>query len=117
MVNAQVCVAIKRVYVHSSIYDAFAKELGNCVQALKVGNGMDEATQLGPVQNEMQYVRLQSLVASIKAEGLKILTGDLDKTFTSTKGHFVNPVIVDNPPDDSKIVTEEPFGMPSTLNS
>lgn len=106
----QVCIAIKRIYVHSSIYDAFTEELVKFVQAMKVGDGIDETSQLGPVQNEMQYRKLQELVASIKSDGLRSLTGDLDNAFSNENGYFVNPVIIDNPPDNSSIVTEEPFG-------
>lgn len=71
---------------------------------------MDSASTLGPVQNSMQYGKIKSLVESIKSEGLKIISTDYDKIFSNDKGFFINPVIVDNPPDDSKIVTEEPFG-------
>ncbi|KAK0389780.1 hypothetical protein NLU13_3353 [Sarocladium strictum] len=105
-----VCIAIKRIYVHSSIYDAFTEELVKFVQAMKVGDGIDETSQLGPVQNEMQYRKLQELVASIKSDGLRSLTGDLDNAFSNENGYFVNPVIIGNPPDNSSIVTEEPFG-------
>lgn len=108
--SGQVCIAIKRVYVHSSIYEAFSAALAQFIQSLAVGDGMDEKTQIGPVQNEMQYGKLQELVSSIKSDGLKTITGDLDKAFTNTKGYFVNPIVIDNPPDDSRIVIEEPFG-------
>ena len=71
---------------------------------------MDSASTLGPVQNSMQFGKIKSLVESIKSEGLKIITTDHDNIFSNDNGFFINPVIVDNPPDDSKIVTEEPFG-------
>ncbi|KAL2208077.1 4-trimethylaminobutyraldehyde dehydrogenase [Sarocladium strictum] len=108
--SGQVCIAIKRVYVHSSIYDEFAQALAKFVQSMTVGDGMNETTQIGPVQNEMQYGKLKSLVAAIKRDGLKTLTGDLDNCFANDKGYFMSPVVIDNPPDDSEIVTEEPFG-------
>lgn len=98
------------MYVHSSIYDSFAEELAKFVQSLQVGDGMNESSQVGPVQNEMQYRKLQELVASIKSDGLKTVTGDLDNAFSNTKGYFVSPIVIDNPPDNSRIVTEEPFG-------
>lgn len=115
--DMQVCIAIKRIYVHSSIYDAFVKEMARFVQSLTVSDGMDEASDLGPVQNGMQYRKLQSLVATIIKDGLDVLTSDLDKTFANDKGFFVNPVIVDNPPENSEIVTEEPFGRMTTAGS
>ena len=109
----QVCIAIKRIYVHASIYDAFVKEVAKFVESLVVGPGTDKNTVLGPVQNEMQYRKIQAVVNSIKDGGFKMLSGNLDKTFTDNKGFFVNPLIVDNPPDDSEIVTGEPFGKKS----
>jgi acyl-CoA reductase-like NAD-dependent aldehyde dehydrogenase len=106
----QVCIAIKRIYVHASIYHAFVKEVAKVVETLVVGPGMDKNTVLVPVQNEMQYRKLQAVANSIKEGGFKMLSGNLNKTFTDYKGFFVNPLIVDNPPDDSEIVTGEPFG-------
>lgn len=81
-----------------------------------VGDGMDKTTTLGPIQNEMQYNRLKDLVASIQSEGLTLATGDISTAFSDEgKGYFMKPVIVDNPPDDSKIVIEEPFGKDSEM--
>lgn len=71
---------------------------------------MDRANHLGPVQNEMQYNKLKALATSIKDSGLKTVHGDLDKAFTNEKGYFMNPIVIDNPPDDSRIVQDEPFG-------
>ncbi|KAH7136982.1 aldehyde dehydrogenase [Dactylonectria estremocensis] len=107
--SGQVCIAIKRVYVHSDIYQEFIAEVARNVEALKVGNGLDENVSVGPVQNALQFDRLKSLVSSLKEEKVKVLTGDLD-ALSKEKGYFVNPVVIENPPDDSKIVTEEPFG-------
>lgn len=106
----QVCIAIKRIYVHSSIYDTFMKELVAYVQGLIVGNGMDKASTTGPVQNAMQYRKIQCLVESIKADGLRVVTNNLDRAFSNDRGYFIEPIVVDNPPDDSQIVTQEPFG-------
>jgi acyl-CoA reductase-like NAD-dependent aldehyde dehydrogenase len=55
----QVCVAAKRVYVHADVYDALRDELVNYAASLTIGDGFDDRVQLGPVQNEMQYRRLQ----------------------------------------------------------
>ncbi|KAK5988245.1 Putative aldehyde dehydrogenase FUS7 [Cladobotryum mycophilum] len=108
--SGQVCVAIKRVYVHSSIYKEFLTAMTNYVKTFVVGDGLNQSTTMGPVQNSMQYEKLKQLVASIEEGNLKIATGDIKTTFPDGKGYFMNPVIVDNPPDSSKIVVEEPFG-------
>lgn len=110
---SQVCVAIKRVYVHSSIYKDFVAAMVRHVQSLVVGDGMDAASVLGPVQNAMQYQKLKSMVATIKSDNLKVSAGGLEGAFPDRKGYFMSPVVVDNPPDDSDIVAQEPFGMSS----
>ena len=108
--SSQVCVAIKRVYIHSSIYKDFVAAMVRHVKSMVVGDGMDGASGLGPVQNAMQYQKLKDMVATIKSDNLKVSAGDLQDTFSDKKGYFMNPIVVDNPPDDSDIVAEEPFG-------
>ncbi|PNY25946.1 Uncharacterized protein TCAP_04119 [Tolypocladium capitatum] len=108
--SGQVCIAIKRVYVHASIYQDFVAAMVRHVKSLVVGDGMDPASVLGPVQNVMQYQKLKNMVATIESDKLKVSAGDLQDTFPDRKGYFVNPVVVDDPPDDSEIVAEEPFG-------
>lgn len=71
---------------------------------------MNGSTDLGPIQNAMQYERLQDFVASIKRDKLTIAVGDLESTFSSRKGYFMSPLLIDNPPEDSRVVVEEPFG-------
>jgi acyl-CoA reductase-like NAD-dependent aldehyde dehydrogenase len=74
-------------------------------RTLKVG-ALEDAF-MGPVQNQIQYDRVNSLLDEIEQEGLNIAIGD---RAVSKPGYFINPTIIDNPPDDSKIVAEEPFG-------
>ncbi|KAH8686266.1 4-trimethylaminobutyraldehyde dehydrogenase [Ilyonectria robusta] len=107
--SGQVCIAIKRVYVHSDIYEEFITEVARCVNALKVGNGLDEAVSIGPVQNALQFDRVKDLVLSLKKDGAKVLAGSVDN-LSSEKGYFINPIVIENPSDDSRIVKEEPFG-------
>jgi acyl-CoA reductase-like NAD-dependent aldehyde dehydrogenase len=105
--SAQFCVAAKRVYVHESIYDEFAKELVDFAATVKVGDGSHQGTDLGPIQNAMQYGKLQNLIADAKANGLNFLSGG---DFPDGKGYFMPITIIDNPPDDSRVVVEEAFG-------
>ncbi|GGD60926.1 aldehyde dehydrogenase family protein [Croceicoccus mobilis] len=106
--SGQWCIASKRVYVHSSIHADFVKAFVEYAKSVKVGDGMDPETGLGPIQNKMQYEKLQSLFDDVKANGYKVpLGGTID---TSLAGNFVPVTIVDNPPEDSRIVKEEPFG-------
>jgi len=75
---------------------------------LKVGNPEEEGVMLGPVQNEMQYEKVKSYFADTKANNYKFALGGGD--VVPSEGFFIQPTIIDNPPDTAKIVAEEPFG-------
>ncbi|MEM6831993.1 MAG: aldehyde dehydrogenase family protein [Pseudomonadota bacterium] len=105
--SAQFCVAAKRVYVHEDIYDEFAKEITEYAATIKVGDGSQQGTDLGPIQNKMQYDKLQDLMADAKASDLSFLTGG---EFPEGKGYFMPITIIDNPPETSRVVVEEAFG-------
>ncbi len=105
--TAQVCIATKRMYVHEDIYDAFLKELIDYAKTVKVGDGADPATELGPIQNKMQYEKVMDLIEDTKRIGASIvLGGDIE----DKPGYFIPVTIVDNPPEDSRVVVEEAFG-------
>ncbi|OAL39080.1 hypothetical protein AYO20_01831 [Fonsecaea nubica] len=108
MNTAQVCIAVKRIYVHSSMYDEFLAALVTATKNLKVGNSNDEGVMLGPVQNGMQYEKVKTFFKDTKEHGYKFALGSGD--VPDNQGFFIQPTIVDNPPDDSMIVKEEPFG-------
>ncbi|MBT0567797.1 aldehyde dehydrogenase family protein [Williamsia sp. CHRR-6] len=106
--SGQWCIAIKRLYVHSSIHSQFVDEFVKYCATKTVGDGMDPQTDLGPIQNTMQYEKLRSMFADIEANGYRVpLGGQID---VDRPGNFVPITIVDNPPEDSRIVREEPFG-------
>jgi acyl-CoA reductase-like NAD-dependent aldehyde dehydrogenase len=105
--SAQFCVAAKRVYVHEDIYDDFSKALVDFAKTIKVGDGSEQGTDLGPINNRMQYDKLQNLLADAKANNLKFLLGG---DIPDRKGFFVPVTIIDNPPDDARVVVEEAFG-------
>jgi len=106
--SGQWCIAIKRLFVHADIYSEFLAEFVAYARTVKVGDGMDPKTDLGPIQNKMQYGKLLDLFRDIKEKGYAVpLGGTIDE---SLPGNFVPVTIVDNPPDSSRIVREEPFG-------
>lgn len=105
--SAQVCVATKRLYVHEDIYDEVAEEIVKYSQTINVGNGAEENSHLGPVQNKMQFEKVQSIINDSKSNGYKFLTGGGE---VRNKGYFIPVTIVDNPPEDSRVVQEEAFG-------
>jgi len=106
--SGQWCIASKRLYVHSSIHADFVKAFVEFGKGMKVGDGMAADTDLGPIQNRMQYGKLLDLFEDTRKMGYKVpLGGVIDE---SLAGNFVPVTIVDNPPEDSRIVQEEPFG-------
>ena len=105
--SGQVCIAAKRIYVHDAIYDAFAQAFAAAAKAAPMGPGTQEGVMLGPVQNRPQYERVRELIAATHAAGHRFLAGG---EVPDGPGYFIPPTVVDNPPDDARVVVEEPFG-------
>lgn len=105
--TAQVCIAAKRLYVHEKIYDEFLTEFVNFAKSVKIGDGMDQDSMLGPVQNKMQYEKVKELIEDTKRSGANIVCGG---EVPEQSGYFIPITIVDNPPEDSRVVVEEAFG-------
>ncbi|MEP6548966.1 MAG: aldehyde dehydrogenase family protein, partial [Gammaproteobacteria bacterium] len=95
--SGQVCLAIKRVYVPDSLYEAMCAELVELANAAVVGDGLDAATQLGPIQNKAQFEKVKEFLEDARANG-KIIAGGkaLDRD-----GYFIPPTIVRDIPDQS----------------
>lgn len=106
MNNGQVCVALKRLYVHESQYDAICENLAESARTAAVGPGSQQGTRLGPVQNRVQYDKLKCLIEEARAEATIIAGGDSPEG----PGFFINPTIVRDISDDSRLVREEQFG-------
>lgn len=106
----QVCMEIKRLYVHEKIYSEFLKQLVDLVKQFKIGGAGDTEAFFGPVQNRMQFNKLQNLYSEIPKQGWQVALGGIEDQRSKTEGFFMPPTIIDNPPDDSRIVVEEPFG-------
>lgn len=100
--------ATKRVYIHEKIYKELLAEMVNVTKNMKVGAWDDENADLGPIQNPMQYDKVKGFFADSKEKGYKFAVGEPD--VASAKGFFIQPTIIDNPPNDSRIISEEPFG-------
>lgn len=98
--------AVKRVYVHESIYTQFRDKIVAYTRSLKVNT--DDDAFMGPLQNKAQYDRVHGFLSEIKQERYEVA---LCQSESQKSGYFVSPTIVVNPPDESRIVKEEPFGM------
>lgn len=104
----QICVAAKRIYIHEDIYDELSQAIADYSKNVTVGDGAQQGTGVGPIQNKKQYDRVLELIQDSKDKGYKFLTGgDVDPSGT---GYFVPLTILDNPPEDARIVAEEQFG-------
>ncbi|KAF1347527.1 Aldehyde/histidinol dehydrogenase [Delphinella strobiligena] len=106
--SGQVCVATKRIYIHEKIYKPMLEAMVKAAANLKVGAPDEEGVMLGPVQNAMQYERVKGFFEDSKKNGYKFAVGHPD--VAESKGYFIQPTIIDNPPNDSRIIAEEPFG-------
>lgn len=105
--SGQVCMAIKRIYAHERIYDALCEALVEEANKAVVGSGLEDGTQLGPLQNRMQYDKVRDLLEDLKKTGARILTGG---EVPDQPGYFIPPTLVTDVDDSSRIVREEQFG-------
>lgn len=104
--TAQICVATKRLYVHEAVYDGLRDRLAGIAKAVKMGDGAEQGTVLGPIQNKRQYERVLDLLEDAKKNELTLIQGAAPEG----SGYFIPVTIVDNPPEDSRVVQEEAFG-------
>jgi len=106
--NAQFCNATKRLYVHEDIYDEMMGSLVRYARTVKVGDGSEADTQLGPIQNQPQYNKVVEYFEDCQKNGYRFAVGGtIDR---AAPGWFVPVTLVDNPPEDSRVMVEEPFG-------
>lgn len=105
--TAQVCIATKRMYIHDDIYDAMRDAFHQLAREAVVGDGSQQGVQYGPVQNRAQYDRVRGLIDGAREEGLTLLEG---AAVPEGDGYFIPITLVDNPPENAAVVTEEAFG-------
>ena len=105
--SGQVCMAIKRIYAHESIYDELCEALTKEAKNAKYGNGLDSKNQLGPVQNKMQFDKIVEILEDTKKAGARILAGGI---IPDTPGYFIPPTLVTDIDENSRLVLEEQFG-------
>lgn len=103
----KICLNLKRIYVHESIFDRFKAALIKTIQGYNIGDGTQEGVTHGPLQNSMQYERVKTFFTDIKEQGWNVAVGGEVK---KSSGYFFPPTVIDRPADNSRIVVEEPFG-------
>lgn len=103
----QTCAALKRLYVHESVYDQLTEKLVNIANAQVVGAGLNPETTFGPIQNKAQYEKVKGLITDAVAKGGQIITAQQN---IPEKGYFVAPTLVTNVDNGIALVDEEQFG-------
>ncbi|MDC3123708.1 aldehyde dehydrogenase family protein [Gammaproteobacteria bacterium] len=104
--SGQVCIAMKRLYVHENIYDEVCEELASIANDTVIGDGLEQGTKLGPLNNKMQYDKVKALIEEAKQDGNVIAGGE----FPDKPGYFIRPTIVRDIKEGSRLVDEEQFG-------
>lgn len=105
--NGQTCVCANRIYVQAGIYDAFAAKLAERVGAMKVGDGLEDGTDFGPLINPDAGAKVAEHIADAKAKGGQVILGDNN---AGLSGNFFAPTIVTGATKEMAVSTEETFG-------
>jgi succinate-semialdehyde dehydrogenase/glutarate-semialdehyde dehydrogenase len=103
----QVCISPTRFYVQEPVYDRFLKRFTEFANAIKLGDGLEAGTTMGPLANARRLDAMEAIVSDSKSRGGKIVTGGKRG---GNQGYFFEPTVITDIPDDSKLMTQEPFG-------
>ncbi|MDH4108989.1 MAG: NAD-dependent succinate-semialdehyde dehydrogenase [Gammaproteobacteria bacterium] len=109
----QVCVSPTRFLVHESLYKAFVEGFARRAGALKIGNGLDESTQVGPLIHARRLADVTAFVEDARAAGATINAGG---ERIEGRGYFYRPTVVSSAPLGARIMNEEPFGPIAIIN-
>jgi succinate-semialdehyde dehydrogenase/glutarate-semialdehyde dehydrogenase len=102
----QVCVSPTRFFVQEGIYEAFARGFAERTAGVKVGNGLEADTKMGPLANSRRLPAVQALVDDARAKGARVLAGGEP----GTGGYFFQPTVLADVPDEADAMNVEPFG-------
>ncbi|RCW40952.1 acyl-CoA reductase-like NAD-dependent aldehyde dehydrogenase [Halopolyspora algeriensis] len=109
--TGQICMAIKRLYVHRSRYDEVVEGLSEILSATRLGHGLDENVTMGPLHSRQQLEYVRELTAQARQSGAEVREfGQAAEGGEATRGNFLSPSLVLDPADDARVVAEEQFG-------
>ncbi len=103
----QICSAPTRFYIHADVHDSFVEKISSAARKLKVGDGLDPATQMGPMANPRRIEAMERLCANAISAGARLTTGG---SRIGNRGHYWQPTVLANVPETATIMNEEPFG-------
>ena len=111
--SGQVCVAPTRFLVQESVYDGFMERFLGAVRKIKVGNGLEEGTTMGPLANERRIPAIEGFIADATKHGAKVAEGG---ERIGNKGYFFQPTVLTDIPTTARVMNEEPFGPLALVN-
>ncbi len=103
----QVCVSPTRFFVHDKVYDKFVGKFTDLAKGIKVGDGMDATSKMGPLANPRRISAMESIIQDAQEKGAKTQTGGKR---IGNQGNFFEPTVLTDVPANARIMTEEPFG-------
>jgi succinate-semialdehyde dehydrogenase / glutarate-semialdehyde dehydrogenase len=110
--TGQICISSTRFLIQRDVYDAFVERFVSAAKALKVGDGLDPQTQVGPLANPRQLAKMEELIADAVARGARVLAGGKR---IDGDGYFFEPTVLADVPMDARVMHEEPFGPIAVL--
>src|SRR6202007_1415437 len=102
----QVCISPTRFYVQEDVYPRFLKRFTEYANGIKIGDGLDKTTTMGPMANARRIEAMESFVNDAKSRGGKVQTGG---ERGGNQGYFYEPTVITDVPDNCKVMTQEPF--------
>mgnify|MGYP001255578611 CR=1 FL=1 len=103
----QVCISPTRFYIQDNVYKEFVEGFTELTKSIKVGNGLDDSVQMGPLIDSRRLPVMEEFVTDAKNHGAKVETGGQR---VGNQGYFYAPTVLSEVPDEAKIMNEEPFG-------
>lgn len=103
----QVCISPTRFFVHEKVYDKFVGDFISGAKALKLGDGLDASSTMGPLANPRRVNAMESIIADAQEKGAKVQTGGKR---VGNQGNFFEPTVLTDVPETARIMNEEPFG-------
>jgi betaine-aldehyde dehydrogenase len=107
--TGQVCTSTERVYVHEDLIGQFSEELAHFVSGLRLGNGLDENTDIGPMIRNRFREAVEGQLKEARSRGARVLVGG-DRPENLKRGFFLRPAVVTNVNHEMRLMREETFG-------
>lgn len=111
--SGQICVSPTRFFVEEPVFDSFVQAFAEGARAVRVGNGLDAASQIGPLTNGRRVAAIHELVEDARHRGARVLAGGQKP---AGPGYFYPLTVLANVPDDARVMREEPFGPLAVVN-